>query len=271
MPKIFGILNLTPDSFSDGSDEILNPKIALAKAQALIGAGADVIDIGAESTRPGASVVDTTEEWSRLKPFLEAYTLDAPLSLDSRNPDIVKRALYQTDAIKYINDVSGMTNPEMFMVLEQHGDEDLKFISMHSKGGIPPSLAAKEIFDDFYDEDGGLFEHMKAFWAEVFDLSQKYGLKKENFILDPGLGFGKNLKHSLEMPEIVSKLKKEFDLSVMLGASRKRFLKLWKNKLDPSLEELDTWTQEYTDLCNLEEQDYLRVHNPTINSYAKIH
>lgn len=259
MPKVFGILNLTPDSFSDGSVDILDPKIAVKKAKALIQAGAEVLDIGAESTRPGASPVDTKEEWARLKPFLDSYNLDTPLSLDSRNPDIVKRALYQTDAIRYINDVSGMTNPELLAILEQHADETIKFISMHSKGGVP-GLASSLVGDDFYQEDGGLLEHMKQFWRGVFDLSQKFGLEKDRFILDPGLGFGKNLKQSLEIPSLVSELKKEFGLPVMIGASRKRFLKEWKSKPEASLEELDTWTSEYNSLCDLNERDSLRLH-----------
>lgn len=257
MPCIFGILNLTPDSFSDGDKAVLDPIVAMKKAEALIKAGADVIDIGAESTRPGASPIETSEEWARLKPFLELYNLSTPLSLDSRNPDIVKRALYHTDAIRYINDVSGMTNPEMLMVLEQHADPGLKFITMHSKGEIPPSIPADEIPDDYYAESGGLLEHMKAFWHEVFDLSQKYNLKKENFILDPGLGFGKNLKHSLEIPDLIPELKKEFGLPVMIGSSRKRFLKQWKSKPEASNTELDLWTQEYNALCAC---DYLRLH-----------
>lgn len=256
MPKVFGILNLTPDSFSDGDESVLDPSLAMKKAKALIDAGAEVLDIGAESTRPGASPVDTKKEWARLKPFLDVYNLDTPLSLDSRNPDIVKRALYQTDAIRYINDVSGMLNPEMLAILEQHADEKIKFISMHSKGGVP-GLASELVRDDFYQEDGGLFEHMKKFWAGVFDLSQKFGLKQERFILDPGLGFGKNLKQSLEILSLISELKKEFGLPVLIGASRKRFLKEWKNKPDAALEELDDWTKEYNDLCDA---DYLRVH-----------
>jgi len=259
VPKVFSILNLTPDSFSDGDESVLDPAIAMKRAEALIKAGADVIDIGAESTRPGATEVSTSDEWSRLKPFLELYNFDTPLSLDSRNPDIVKRALYHTDAIRYINDVSGMMNPEMLAILEQHADQNIKFISMHSKGGVP-GLAADLVGDDFYQEDDGLFEHMKKFWTELFDLSQKFGLSQDRFILDPGLGFGKNLRHSLEIPSLIPKLKEEFGLPVMIGASRKRFLKQWKNKADASLEELDNWTQEYNKLC---EAGYLRVHVPT--------
>lgn len=259
MPKVFGILNLTPDSFSDGDESVLDPAVAMKKAKALIQAGADVIDIGAESTRPGATELSTSDEWARLKPFLDNYNLDTPLSLDSRNPDIVKRALYQTDAIRYINDVSGMTNPEMLMILEQHADADLKFISMHSKGGIP-GLAAEAITEEFYSEDGGLYEHMKVFWNAVLEAAQKHKLKKENFILDPGLGFGKNLKHSLEIPSLIPRLKQEFGLPVMIGASRKRFLKEWKNKPDASLEDLDTWTSEYNYLFDLDEKDFLRMH-----------
>lgn len=260
MPKIFGILNLTPDSFSDGRAENLSLETVLEKAKALIAAGVDVIDIGAESTRPGASSVDTNEEWSRLKPFLEAYTMDIPLSLDSRNPEIIKRALYHTDAIKYINDVSGMTNPEILMILDQHADADLKFITMHSKGGVPPSLPASLIPDSYYDSEAGLYAALKSFWLGVFELAAKFGLNRESFILDPGIGFGKNLKHSLEIPSLITELKKELELPVMIGASRKSFLNLWKNKPEASNEELDNWTREYNSSFELGAEDCLRLH-----------
>jgi dihydropteroate synthase len=260
VPLIFGILNLTPDSFSDGDRSIFDLNTALAKAQALIDAGANVLDIGAESTRPGAVPVSTEEEWKRLKPFLEAYNLAAPLSLDSRNPDIVKRALYHTDAIHYINDVSGMTNPELLLILEQHAESHLKFISMHSKGGVPPSQSAIQLPDNYYANEGGLYQGMKTFWQSVFDLSQKLGLQQNRFILDPGIGFGKNLRHSLELPTVINQIKQDFGLPVMIGASRKSFLKAWKTKEDASLQELDSWTIEYNELFDLSKDDALRLH-----------
>jgi len=260
VPIIFGILNLTPDSFSDGDESMQDSNKALSKAQALIDAGADVLDIGAESTRPGASLVTTEEEWLRLRPFLEAYNLSAPLSLDSRNPDIVKRALYHTDAIHYINDVSGMINPEMLVILEQHAEPHVKFISMHSKGGVPPSISSSEVPDDYYTEEGGLYQAMKSFWQGVFDLSQKLGLNQDRFILDPGLGFGKNLQHSLELPSVMKQIKQDFGLALMMGASRKSFLKSWKNKQEASFVELDNWTKEYNELFDLAVQDCLRLH-----------
>ncbi len=276
--KVLGILNLTPDSFSDADISLLDPQKALAKAQSLINSGVDIIDVGAESTRPGASTVSSEAEWQRLQGFLELYDLAVPLSLDSRNSQVISRALrtpckiglnanFEEKAdlqkinpkLTYINDVSGLQSPEILKSLADFcGNASLKYIAMHSCGGVPPPKSS-EIPDDYYKEQGGLEEHMKRFFAKTLSLMESYGLNTSNIILDPGLGFGKNLKHSLEIIEIMPRLKQEFGLEILLGPSRKSFLKLWKSNPQVSLKELDLYSLEYC-LEVIEQVNYLRLH-----------
>ncbi len=257
--KVLGILNLTPDSFSDADISLIDPQKALAKVQSLIDLGVDIIDVGAESTRPGASSVSLEAEWQRLRGFLEVYDLTLSLSLDSRQASVIAKALELNRKLLYINDVSGLQNPEVLRSLADFcGNANLKYIAMHSHGGVPP-LKSSEIPDDFYKEHGGLEEHMKRFFAKTISSMKSYGLNSSNLILDPGLGFGKNLKHSLEIVEIIPRLKQEFGLEILLGPSRKSFLKLWKNNPQANLQELDLYSLEYC-LEVIEQVNYLRLH-----------
>ncbi len=245
------IINLSSDSFS-GDGNLL----AHQQQEIFRNAPKEVVafDIGAESTRPGSSPLDHRQEWQRLKIFLENYCWQIPLSLDSRMPETVKKALYHSPDIKYINDVSGLQNPDMVRTLAEHAENDIKFIAMHNKG-IPP-IASKDIPDDFYPN--GLLEDMKIFWNESIRLLHEYGLDHQRMILDPGFGFGKNLNQSLDLLDLIPLLKAEFGLEILVGASRKSFLRLWKNQLNASNEELDIWTHEFHGLCKA---DYYRVHS----------
>lgn len=257
----FGILNLTPDSFSDGAENNCNLDFFSQKAKNLINTGFDVIDIGAESTRPGADIITQKQEWSRLKDFLLNYNLSKPLSLDSSKPETIKNALYHSSSIHYINDVTGLQNPDLLYQVAEHAESFVKLIGMHSKGGVPPSLKASEIPDDFYDAEGGLEEDLRRFFDESIKACKKFSIDESRLILDLGLGFGKNLKHSLELIELIPKIKSEFGLPIMLGASRKSFLRLWKDKSEADWSELDRWTEEYNSLGVRAGAEYLRSHN----------
>jgi len=257
----FGILNLTPDSFSDGAESNANLDFFLQKTKKLIDIGFDVIDIGAESTRPGAEVITQKEEWTRLKDFLLNYNLSKPLSLDSFKPETIKNALYHSSSIHYINDVTGLQNPDLLYQVAEHAESFVKLIGMHSKGGVPPSLKASEIPDDFYEAEGGLEEDLKCFFYESIKACKEFRIDESRLILDLGLGFGKNLKHSLELIELIPIIKKEFGLPVMVGASRKSFLRLWKNRVSADWNELDKWTDEYNSLAVRAGAEYLRSHN----------
>lgn len=256
----FSILNLTPDSFSDGDEAVVNVSVCLKKVQDLINSGFDVIDVGAESTRPGAELISVDEEWARLKPFVSEYHWNTPLSLDTHKPEIVKRALYHTDAFAYINDVTGLQNPDLLYQIAEHAETSVKLIAMHSKGGVPPTLTSAEIPENFYQDYGGLLEHLLRFFEQSIKNCADYGIDHGRIILDPGLGFGKNLTHSMELLDIIPKLKQEFGLPILIGASRKGFLRLWKSSPNASNNELDRWTSEYNRLCLEQGADYLRVH-----------
>lgn len=290
MVRKFGILNLTPDSFSDGSEEIMDPQNALKKAQSLIESGADIIDVGAESTRPDASELEDAEELGRLTPFLDLLVKNDwqyPLSIDSRKPEVIRKVLESYGSscnIQYINDVEGLQNPEMAKVIgdyiTKHGSLNntacnLKIIIMHSKGGIPPPKS-KNIRDDFYGEQG-LWNHMQEFFENSIAIAELHGIKKSSLVLDPGLGFGKNPKQSLELLELIPKLKSHFNLPVFIGASRKSFLRELDLKNDDSgfilkngnscdksqsysNDELDHLTSIYNKLALERGADYLRLH-----------
>ena len=258
------ILNLSPDSFSDGDPAMLEPEIALARTKELLNAGANHIDIGAESTRPGANPVSTEEELSRLTPFLEAVkaeglALKGRFSLDTRNSQVVRKVFKEYGPyFSFINDVSGMQNNNMLGIIREFVNPNTRLISMHSKGGVPPRQSSAEISDDFYKH--GLLEDLKVFWDRTISQMRRFEIDSSRLILDPGLGFGKNLKQSLEIINLIAKLKAEFGAPVLIGASRKSFLKLWKNQANATNTQLDEWTQEYNTMAVKAGADLIRVH-----------
>ena len=260
----FGILNITPDSFSDGSMQMLDPNFAFEKAQKLIDSGFDVIDVGAESTRPGAYTLNVTDELNRLIPFLIKFRTEYPyfpLSIDTRKAFVLREVL-KFD-IQYINDVSGFQHPDMAQVLSY--TDKVRIIAMHSKGGVPPTKRSTEIKNDFYGEDG-LFQHMKKFFAKSIDNAIKNDIDRSRLILDPGLGFGKNIKQSLEILELIPKLREEFGLEIFIGASRKSFLKAIikdgkKNNLGITKDtDIDKASELYHQKALEQGADYIRQH-----------
>ena len=206
-PLVMGILNVTPDSFSDGG-RFSTPESALAQARALARAGADLIDIGAESTRPGYRPVDEQEEWARrepvLGPLLEA--IDLPFSVDTSKAAIARRAVALGAAI--VNDVSGLRgDPAMAELVAESG---AAVVVMHNRPDIDP---ARDIVAD-----------MIAFFEQSLALAAKAGVRREKIILDPGIGFGKTLEQNLRALAATNFLREKFGLAVLIGVSRKRFL-----------------------------------------------
>lgn len=266
--KCFGIINLTPDSFSDGSLTYSNEDYQLQKVNEHIRLNADVIDIGAQSTKPNASSVSAHEEFERLLIFLERYQSQLPLSLDCFVPEVIEKVFSRKELSKdiaYINDVSGMQNELFIEKCVKYCDKKTKFIAMHSKGGIPP-IAARDLPSGFYDEDSGLENHMMRFFEKTLQLCEKYSITQDRLILDPGFGFAKNVSQSFAIIDIIPKLKQEFGLPIFVGSSRKSFLKLWDSKVTElgfdktSLdnEKLDLLTLEFNSL--LTDVDYFRMH-----------
>lgn len=211
-PCIMGIVNVTPDSFSDGG-RFLAPENAVAQGLRLVHEGAAVLDIGGESTRPGSDPVSETEELRRVLPVVEALVerVGAPLSLDTTKADVARRALAAGAAL--INDVSALRgDPAMVDVVAASG---AAVCLMHMQG-MPRTMQDNPHYDDVVDEVLAFLEQRMAF-------AVARGVREEQIILDPGIGFGKTVEHNLTLLRHLDRLV-GLGRPVLLGASRKRFL-----------------------------------------------
>jgi dihydropteroate synthase len=204
---VMGVLNVTPDSFSDGG-EFLAPERALAQAQRMVQDGADIIDIGAESTRPygGAVPVPADEEKARLAPVLPGVVaLGTPVSIDTMKAAVADWALAQGAAI--VNDVWGLQrDPDMTRVVAAHG---VPVIVMHNRDKADPEV---DIIAD-----------MRSFFARSLEIAARAGIARNQIMLDPGIGFGKTPLQSIECLAKLDALR-SFGLPILVGASRKRFI-----------------------------------------------
>ncbi len=205
-PAVMGVLNVTPDSFSDGG-KFIAPERALIQARRMIAEGADLIDIGAESTRPyGAEPVSADEELKRLQPVLtEIVALGIPVSIDSMKSAVVAWALDAGAGI--VNDVWGLQrDPAMAGLLAAH---HCPVIVMHNR--------------DHVDADIDIMKDIAAFFARSLDIAARVGISPGNIVLDPGIGFGKTSEQSLTALARLEELN-AFGLPLLVGASRKRFI-----------------------------------------------
>ena len=206
-PAVMGVLNVTPDSFSDGG-RFLDPSIAIEQSQRMVAAGADVLDIGAESTRPygGAVPVPIEEEIRRLAPVLpSAVALGVPVSIDTMKAKVAAWALASGAAI--VNDVWGLQRDgDLARVVAEHG---APVIIMHNRQAADPSI---DIMAD-----------IAAFFSRSLEIAARAGIARESIVLDPGIGFGKTPEQSLTAIARLSELK-SFGLPLLVGASRKRFI-----------------------------------------------
>ena len=206
-PVVMGVLNVTPDSFSDGG-RFLDPQAALAHARRLVAEGADILDIGAESTRPygGAVRVPLAREQARLAPVLpELVALGVPVSIDTLKAAVAAWALDQGAAI--VNDVWGLQgDPDMARLVAERG---VPVIIMHNREAADPAI---DIIAD-----------VTAFFHRSLDIAARAGIARERIVLDPGIGFGKTPEQSIAC---IARLDawREFGLPLLVGASRKRFI-----------------------------------------------
>ena len=211
-PRIMGILNVTPDSFSDGG-LFLRPEAAVMQAR-VMAAGADIIDIGGESTRPGAVEVALAEEIARTAPVIAALRaggLDCPISIDTRKAGVAQAAL--TEGAGIVNDVSAMGfDAAMAGMVAASG---VPIILMHAQGD-PATMQADPQYDDVLLD---VFDFLKARVA----VADAAGIRRDRIAVDPGIGFGKSLQHNLTLLNRLS-LFHDLGLPVLLGASRKRFI-----------------------------------------------
>ena len=204
---VMGILNLTPDSFSDGG-RFVDPAVAIAHAARMVTDGADILDVGAESTRPYGDAVEVSaeEEIARLQPVLPALVaLGKPVSIDSMKAKVVAWALAQGAQIA--NDVWGLQrDPDMARVVAEHR---VPVIVMHNRIKAEPGL---DIIDD-----------MMAFFEHSLDIADRAGIARDMIVLDPGIGFGKTPEQSLTA---IARLEdfRRFGLPLLMGLSRKRFI-----------------------------------------------
>ena len=211
-PILMGILNVSPDSFSDGG-KFNKKKLAKAHIKKLLNDGAEIIDIGGESTRPGSKDISTKLEWNRLRSVIQYLCKqNCFVSLDTRKGLIMKKSLPYK--INLINDVSGLSYDENTINFLKNSK--IPFVLHHMKG-TPKTMQIrpnyKNVLLDLYD-----------FFEEKLHLIRKKGIKHNNIILDPGIGFGKNLKHNITLISQIS-IFHSLGFPIMLGLSRKKFIR----------------------------------------------
>lgn len=238
---IMGILNVTPDSFSDGGRHS-GVAAALAHARAMVAEGADIVDLGGESTRPGATEIDAAEELARVMPVVDALAaagLGVPISIDTYKAAVADRAL--AAGADVINDVWGLQrDPEMAAVAARHG---ASVIVMHNRHTVDPSL--------------DIVQEVRGFFLRSLVIAEKAGVPAERIVLDPGIGFGKTLEQNVELIARLDEIK-ALGLAVLVGASRKSLI---GRLLDQPIGER-LWGTLATHLLAVERgADIVRVHD----------
>ena len=245
---VMGILNVTPDSFSDGG-KYNNIDAALAQAKKLIAEGADIIDVGGESTRPGHTQISSEEEIKRVVPVIEKLSreLDIIISIDTYKYDVAEEAIKAGAHI--INDIWGLQydNGEMAELVKKY---DIPIIVMHNQN------------DEIYKKD--IMLTLREFFEKTYKILDKYEIDRNKIILDPGLGFGKNVEQNIE---VLSRLNELKDMGpILLGASKKRFIGKLLNDL-PFDERVEGTVA--TTVIGIEKGvDIVRVHNVLENKRA---
>jgi dihydropteroate synthase len=210
-PRVMGIVNVTPDSFSDGG-LFLDPERAIAHGRELAADGADVMDVGGESTRPGAEPVGADEERRRVVPVVEALTREeVPVSIDTSKVAVAEAALEA--GAEVVNDVTALrADPELAGLC---ADRDCELVLMHMLG-TPRTMQESPSYDDVVDD-------VKDFLAERIEFATSEGIAEERIWVDPGIGFGKTVKHNLELLRRLGELR-ELGRPLVVGTSRKSFI-----------------------------------------------
>jgi dihydropteroate synthase len=211
---VMGVLNVTPDSFSDGG-EFFSFDAAIAHAEQMIAEGADIIDIGGESTRPGSEFVSETEELRRVIPLIEriASLSSIPISIDTTKVGVARAAL--AAGAEIVNDISGLRFDPA--IADEVAKAKAGLILMHSRG-TPKTMQTLPPVEEI------LFEVANG-WRESLAVANRYGVPPESIALDPGIGFGKSVQQNLELIRKLGDLARELpDFPVVIGTSRKSFL-----------------------------------------------
>ena len=252
--RVMGILNVTPDSFSDGGHFFKHDN-AVAQGEKLAEAGADIIDIGGESTRPFSEPISDEEEARRVAPVIEslAKRVSVPISVDTTKAAVATRAIDAGASI--INDISSLrVDPELADVAVKF---DVPIILMHMKG-TPKTMQLAPTYDDLLGE-------IIAFFEKVMADAEARGIPKSRVIIDPGIGFGKTVRDNLLLIRELGRLE-PLDVPILVGSSRKSFIRnILKDEdetdISPELPEVETGTQASVAASILNGAHIVRVHN----------
>ncbi len=246
---IMGILNVTPDSFYDGG-KFFESELALEKAKNLIKEGADILDIGGESARPGSQRISVEEEKKRVLPVIETIRRENKeiiISIDTYKSEVAKEAVRSGADI--INDISGgMFDPDILTVAAEN---EAYYVIMHING-TPDTMQNNPC----YSEKGVVNDIIEYFYKRI-KVAESYGIKREKIIIDPGIGFGKTLEHNIEILSNLDKFK-QFKLPLLIGTSRKSMIGKILNK---PVEERLYGTLATVALSILKGANIVRVHD----------
>ncbi len=211
LPRLMGVVNVTPDSFSDGG-QFLDPRRAIERGRELVGEGADVLDVGGESTRPGAAAVSEEDELARVGPVIEGLAgIGTSISIDTSKLAVAEAALAAGASI--VNDVTALRAEPGIAAL--CADRDAELVLMHMQGS-PRTMQEHPTYDDVVDD-------VKSFLAERMEFARREGVAEERIWLDPGIGFGKTVEHNLELLHRLRELT-ELGRPLVVGTSRKSFI-----------------------------------------------
>jgi len=216
-PKIMGVLNITPDSFSDGG-KYQSLDNAIAACGKMIDEGASIIDVGGESTKPGSSPVEASIQIDRVIPVIRSIkkNFDTVISVDTGDPVVMREAI--KSGAEIVNDVYALKHPG---TMDSISGENKAICLMHMKG-LPSSMQKNPIYDDLMDE-------IKGFLEERINYCLRAGENRESLIIDPGFGFGKTLKHNILLLKNIEQLK-YLQVPICVGISRKSFIGKITNK-----------------------------------------
>ena len=221
LPNVMGILNLTPDSFSDGGKFNKKNK-GINQASRMYKIGARIIDVGGESTRPGSKGVSVKIEWKRINVILRSICRKFPISLDTRKSEIMEKGIKY--GVKLINDVSGFDYD--FNTKDILKKNNIPFIIHHSQGN-PKNMQKNP---NYRDEVLDIYD----FFEEKIKFLRLFGIKHNNIIIDPGIGFGKNLKHNMNLMKYIS-IFHSLGFPILVGNSKKRFISELSGKNDSKI------------------------------------
>ncbi len=242
-PLIMGILNVTPDSFSDGG-KYTSVEKAVAHAQKMAQEGADIIDVGGESTRPGSDIVSAEEELRRVLPVIERLLkeINIPLSIDTMKPEVAEECLKR--GVHILNDVTGLRNETMINVAAKY---NVPVVIMHMLG-MPKIMQENPVYENVIKE-------IKGYLQKQAEKAKSKGISQ--IIIDPGIGFGKTIEHNLKIIKDLNEFKK-LGFPLLVGPSRKSFI---GKILDLPVEERLEGTLAAVTACILHGADIVRVHD----------